>query len=72
MYEQIRNLMNGFLPVIGGVFLTLVAYGVIGRKRKLADPDLDSVLDDSLKVLRIGGPALILIGIYIVVHVLRS
>ena len=41
--EQLRNLINASLPVFGGVILTLISYGIIGRKWRIADPELEGV-----------------------------
>ena len=70
--EQLRNLINASLPVFGGVVLTLISYGIIGRKWRIADPELEGVWADSMRIMRFGGPALIVFGIFILIHVLSN
>ncbi|MBA2708829.1 MAG: hypothetical protein H0U59_13575 [Gemmatimonadaceae bacterium] len=45
-------LLAAYLPMMGG----------IGKTRKLANPDLEEMWVDSLKLMRFGGQALVVIG----------
>ena len=60
--NHLQTLLAAYLPMMGGILLTLLSFGIIGKKVKFADPDLEEMWVDSLKLMRFGGPALILIG----------
>jgi hypothetical protein len=61
--NHLQTLLAAYLPMMGGILLTLLSFRIIGRTVKIADPDLEEMWVDSLKLMRIGGPALILIGV---------
>jgi hypothetical protein len=61
--HQLQMLLSAFLPMMGGIVLTLISFGIIGKTWKIADPDFEEMWTESLKVMRFGGPALILIGL---------
>ncbi len=50
--SHIQMLLAAYLPMMGG----------IGKTRKLANPDLEEMWVDSLKLMRFGGQALVVIG----------
>ena len=60
--NHLQTLLAAYLPMMAGILLTLLSFGIIGRSVKIADPDLEEMWVDSLKMMRIGGPALTLIG----------
>jgi len=62
-HSHIQMLLAAYLPMMGGIVLTLISFGIVGKTWKIADPDLEERWVDSLKLMRFGGPALILIGI---------
>jgi len=62
-HTHIQTLLAAYLPMLGGILLTLISFGVIGKKWQIADPDLEEMWVDSLRLMRFGGPALILIGL---------
>ena len=70
--NHFQNLLHAFLPVVAGVALSLIAFGLVGRKWKIADEDLEEMWVESLRVLRIGGPMLILIGVLSVMYVINN
>lgn len=59
--QQLQLLLSAFLPMMGGIVLTLISFGLIGNI-KISDPDFEEFWTVSMKVMRFGGPALILIG----------
>ena len=61
-HSHIQTLLAAYLPLMGGIVLTLISFGIIGKTWKIADPDLEEMWVDSLKLMRFGGPALIVIG----------
>jgi hypothetical protein len=60
--NHLQTLLAAYLPMMGGILLTLLSFGIIGKTVKFADPDLEEMWIDSLKMMRIGGPALTFIG----------
>ncbi|HEX8524704.1 MAG TPA: hypothetical protein VF669_20795 [Tepidisphaeraceae bacterium] len=70
--NQIQVLLSAYLPMMGGIVLTLISFGVIGKTWKIADPDFEEMWTDSMKVMRFGGPALILIGLCATAYMMLS
>jgi hypothetical protein len=70
--NHFQNLLHAFLPAVAGVAFSLIAFRLVGRKWKIADPDLEEMWVESLRVLRIGGPALILVGVLSVMYVINN
>jgi hypothetical protein len=70
--HQLQNLLSAFLPLMGGVVLTLISFGVVGKTWKIADPDFEEMWTESMKVMRFGGPALILIGLVATAYMMLS
>jgi hypothetical protein len=60
--EHLRSLIQCCLPVFGGLVLTLISYRIIGQQWQIADPELEGLWSDSMKIMRFGGPVLMLIG----------
>jgi hypothetical protein len=69
---HLQTLLAAYLPMLGGILLTLISFGIIGKKWQIADPDLEEMWSDSLKLMRFGGPALILIGIFATAYMILA
>jgi hypothetical protein len=61
--HELQALLSAFLPLMGGIVLTLISFGLVGKTWKIADEDLEEMWVESMKLMRFGGPALILIGL---------
>ena len=70
--NHLQTLLAAYLPMMAGIFLTLLSFGIIGKSAKFADPDIEEIWVDSLKLMRIGGPALILIGMGATAYMMMS
>jgi hypothetical protein len=72
MQNQLQLLLTAYLPVLGGIVLTLISFGVIGKKWQIADPDLEAIWGESMKLMRFGGPLLIVIGALAVAYTMMN
>ncbi len=68
----VREMLNGLLPIIGGIGLTVFSYRCRGRKWSFEDPDFEAIWTGAVSLLRYGGPLLIVAGICIVAHALNQ
>jgi hypothetical protein len=59
---QIGELVDGLIPLFGGVVATLLGFRVIGKKPGV-DPAYDEKHRRYIQWLKIGGPLLVLFGI---------
>ena len=71
-HNHLQTFLAAYLPMLGGILLTLIAFGIIGKKWQIADPDLEEMWVDSMKLMRFGGPALTMIGLLATTYMMMN